>query len=241
MEDYTNKRYGRLVGVRYTGKKDKWRSLVWEWKCDCGSIIEMPANNIKKGLTKSCGCLRVENSIKMLTTHGGTGTYEYGVWKGGRQRVLNPNTEKYSTYSRLGADADILGDFAAFLKEIGYAPKDGKKWTIDRIDNKVGYMKGNIRWALNEDQARNKSMGKDNKTGKVGVRYVEDKRGFGRYTAFWTTLVGNICTKSFAINKYGEEFAFFAACEYRDNQIEILKLSGIHYGVNHGEKYDFIN
>lgn len=34
--------------------------VVWKCKCDCGNIKEVLADELKKGLVKSCGCLRDE-------------------------------------------------------------------------------------------------------------------------------------------------------------------------------------
>ena len=239
MEDHTGKRYGRLVGIRYTGTKTKGRSLIWEWKCDCGSLLYREPQNIKKGSTRSCGCFRSENTVNMRTKHGGVGTYEYGIWKSLRQRVLNTNNKKYKVYSKLLHDTSLIEDFEAFKQEMGPIPDDREKWTVDRIDNKLGYLRGNIRWATNQEQSRNKSLRADNKTGKAGVHVRKDSKGFSGYTASWIGMDGKKESKSYSINKYGEELAFLAACEYRDKQITLLSFCGVKYGHNHGESYDF--
>ena len=47
--------------------------------------------------------------------------------------------------------------FQAFIDYIGLMPSDGQRYTIDRIDNKLGYIPGNVRWATNKTQANNTS------------------------------------------------------------------------------------
>lgn len=57
-----NRRFGRLV-VKKLYRVDKLGSS-WICKCDCGIEIVAYAKNLKKGSTKSCGCLRVETLEK---------------------------------------------------------------------------------------------------------------------------------------------------------------------------------
>lgn len=54
--DLTNKRFGRLV-VQYP-VKIKGEPLRWHCKCDCGNEKDIVPNSLKRGLTKSCGCLQ---------------------------------------------------------------------------------------------------------------------------------------------------------------------------------------
>ena len=57
-KDITGQRFGRLVAVKPTDKRDG-RNIVWELKCDCGDITYVSAGNLRGGDgTKSCGCLK---------------------------------------------------------------------------------------------------------------------------------------------------------------------------------------
>lgn len=42
------------------GKKDKASHQYWICKCDCGNIVEVNSDNLRRGLTQSCGCLHSE-------------------------------------------------------------------------------------------------------------------------------------------------------------------------------------
>lgn len=57
--DLTNQRFGRLI-VLNKGKKDKAQHQFWFCKCDCGNIVEINSDNLRRGLTQSCGCLHSE-------------------------------------------------------------------------------------------------------------------------------------------------------------------------------------
>lgn len=58
-KDLTNQRFGRLVALE-KGKKDKASHQYWICKCDCGNIVEVNSDNLRRGLTQSCGCLHSE-------------------------------------------------------------------------------------------------------------------------------------------------------------------------------------
>lgn len=65
--DLTGQRFGRLVVVErastYYPKHKPWYSQpLWRCKCDCGEEIVTYGNHLKKGSTRSCGCLRSETA-----------------------------------------------------------------------------------------------------------------------------------------------------------------------------------
>lgn len=57
--DLTNKRFGKLLVVKETDKRDSSGSIIWECKCDCGNTTYTSTSNLNTG-TKSCGCLKSE-------------------------------------------------------------------------------------------------------------------------------------------------------------------------------------
>lgn len=71
-----------------------------------------------------------------------------------KQRCYNPKNPKYEHYGGRGIKMcdKWLHDFAAFLADVGPAPK-GK--TLDRKDVDGDYEPGNVRWATHLVQGRN--------------------------------------------------------------------------------------
>lgn len=57
--DLTNQRFGRLIVLK-KGKKDKAQHQYWICQCDCGNTAEINSDNLRRGLTQSCGCLHSE-------------------------------------------------------------------------------------------------------------------------------------------------------------------------------------
>lgn len=65
--DITNKRFGRLIALEvdhvYTDKVGN-TEYYWKCLCDCGNTIVVSGNVLRRGETKSCGCLQSEESAQ---------------------------------------------------------------------------------------------------------------------------------------------------------------------------------
>lgn len=60
--DLVGQRFGRLLVLRLAAPKQSGSKFVtsWECRCDCGVIKDVIASCLKSGMTKSCGCVRVD-------------------------------------------------------------------------------------------------------------------------------------------------------------------------------------
>jgi len=153
---------------------------------------------------------------------------EYITWKNMRSRCNRKPTGR-------GRDAkyqyitvcDRWDNFDNFLEDMGQKPSD--KHTIERLDNTIGYTPDNCVWETLDKQARNHQKRKDNTSGVTGV--VRYKYG---YRALWV-VNGKQRSKAFSSNQLGDELAFFAACECREQMIELLNKKGAGYSPNHGK------
>ena len=56
-EDITGEVYDRLKALRPTDKRDVTGSIVWEFECECGNVIELSVGTFRSGRVHSCGCL----------------------------------------------------------------------------------------------------------------------------------------------------------------------------------------
>ena len=68
--DLTGQRFGRLVAIRPTEKRDSQHLVIWEFQCDCGNIIERTGRQVKRGNTQSCGCLKREMLVQRNISNG---------------------------------------------------------------------------------------------------------------------------------------------------------------------------
>ncbi|MCD8364086.1 MAG: hypothetical protein LUC98_14235 [Lachnospiraceae bacterium] len=63
--DLTGERFGRLTAVEPTEQRYR-SSVMWRCVCDCGKEIVSPADQLKKGHVRSCGCLQDEQRKKNM-------------------------------------------------------------------------------------------------------------------------------------------------------------------------------
>lgn len=67
--DIRGKRFGRL-SVKYLARTTSSNGNArWICKCRCGKVVEVDSQNIRNGLTRSCGCLRSDKVIEQIKTN----------------------------------------------------------------------------------------------------------------------------------------------------------------------------
>lgn len=60
MIEMTGKKFGRLTVLKKAEYKTKARQAHWWCRCECGNELIVNGSSLRRGLTKSCGCLREE-------------------------------------------------------------------------------------------------------------------------------------------------------------------------------------
>jgi hypothetical protein len=61
VKDLSGKRFGRLVVSGLMPERHgATREALWRCRCDCGKTVSVCGTSLRRGRTKSCGCLRVE-------------------------------------------------------------------------------------------------------------------------------------------------------------------------------------
>lgn len=161
IKDITGQRFGRLVVIKYIGSNKEGKAL-WECKCDCGNIIKILGKSLRKGITKSCGCLRNEKSSQRMTKHSMSNTKFYKVWKSLKIRTnskeINNKCYKNINVCDEWSDYNIFYNdmYKSYLEHIKLYGE--KETTIDRIDSTKDYLKDNCRWATYLEQGNNRSQ-----------------------------------------------------------------------------------
>ena len=156
--DLTGKRFGRLIALRYVGLSNHQghqRKARWECRCDCGNKKIVVSQNLRKGHTRSCGCLFIE-MLKARAKHNARHTPEYDSWSHAIQRCENKKNTSWPDYGGRGIKIckEWRHDFKAFLKHVGLKPS--KHHSLDRINNDSDYEPGNVRWSTQKEQNGNK-------------------------------------------------------------------------------------
>lgn len=126
-------------------------------KCDCGNSKKIESYSVKKGLSKSCGCLLKEIISQCNKTHGLSKTSEYKIWKNMKNRCYRTSSKGYKHYGGRGITVckRWLKSFQLFISDVGKRPSP--KHSLGRLDNNKGYKPSNCEWQTDTEQANNKT------------------------------------------------------------------------------------
>lgn len=149
------KRFGDLTVLEECNERDKHGKIVYKCLCNCGNVTYVKGNNLRRGNTNSCGCLKHKPN-KHNFKHGKTPTRLYRILKGMKDRCYNNKLMYYKNYGARGIKIcdEWLNDFMAFYD---WAMSNGynDNLTIDRIDVNGNYEPNNCRWVDLKTQQNN--------------------------------------------------------------------------------------
>lgn len=197
------KKFAELT-VLYECGKDKNKQVLWMCECSCGNKTEVTSYRLNKGITRSCGCLRikaaVENSKNLgesNKTHGMSRTRIYKIHRGMKDRCLKPNDMHFHHYGGRGITVcdEWRNDFMNFYN---WSMKNGYNddLSIDRIDVNGNYEPSNCRWATNQEQGRNK---RDNRY----ITYEGETKTLVEWSEIFKIKAGTLIAR---IDRYGMTF-----------------------------------
>ena len=166
----------KLIGEtwrKYPTEKSTQLATYGLFECQyCGKEWECVVQSIKTGNTISCGCQRKG----INKTHGLRSNKFYQTWYGMLQRCTDPKNKGYKDYGARGITVCEewlnVSNFVAWCEET-YPNLEG--YTLDRIDNDLGYNPENCRWADKTTQNINQRIQKNNTSGYVGVSWDKSK------------------------------------------------------------------
>lgn len=149
-KDLTGIKFGKLTPTSLLEER-KGGYRYWICKCECGNIKEVRSGHLLKGYTQSCGC----NWHKKNKNHSNWQGYEEisldffnTIIRGAKSRNIEFDVtieylwELFIKQKRRCALSGLPLYFSTTRKN-----KNKKKTvSVDRIDSKKGYVKGNIQW-----------------------------------------------------------------------------------------------
>lgn len=153
------RKFGRLT-VLERGPTDRNRERTYICACDCGNLTPpIKGSNLRRGTSRSCGCLQADRVRETSRKHGMSHTRIYKVWAGMKDRCTRPGANRYHRYGGRGIKVcrEWSDSFQAFYDYVSKLPHFGEEGrSLDRIDNEGDYEPGNVRWATAEEQAGNR-------------------------------------------------------------------------------------
>jgi hypothetical protein len=160
--DLAGQTFGRLTVIERVAHIPRPH---WLCRCECGTERIVRADNLRRGLTRSCGCFHREQWIASVSTHGHLRNGEvhplYWTWASMHQRCRNPNHARGTRWMHYGGRGITVCErwggrdgFAHFIADMGERPD---RHTLDRVDPDGNYEPGNCRWATYREQNLNRS------------------------------------------------------------------------------------
>ena len=132
--------------------------LYWLCECQCGNRVIVRGTQLRRGMTRSCGCLRddARKGNQHARKHGLWATPEWQAWSSMRRRCYEPGTTGYERYGGRGIKVCERWRyfFEDFLADMG--PRPSPKHSLDRINVDGDYEPGNCRWATSKEQNQNR-------------------------------------------------------------------------------------
>jgi len=170
--DWSGRRFGQWTVLRRAHGK------FWLCQCDCGEQREVYRSSLAKGVSTSCGCLRVSVTRERSTRHGESDSPLHVIWQGMRKRCSNPNAAAYRYYGERGITICERWDvYENFRDDMGASYRPGL--TIERINVNGHYEPDNCTWIERGQQAVNRRVTVFIDTPKGRMHLAEAERAFG--------------------------------------------------------------
>ena len=231
-KDITGQKFGRLTVLKqaedYIFPKGQ-KATQWECQCDCGNKIIVIGNSLKRGFTKSCGCLHNETSVingknnKKYNTYDLSGNFGIGYTSKGEQFYFDlEDYDKIKDYYWAVNDKGYLSanKNTIFLHRLIINLND-TSWIYNRVDhknhNKLDNQKFNLRVVTPSQNTMNSNLRSDNKTGVKGVLWNNKNNnwyvqigigGKNKYLGSYKNFDDAVKARKEAEEKYFGEFSY---------------------------------
>jgi hypothetical protein len=138
-ENLVGRRFGRLTVLEQSESRAYRRR--WKCACDCGAEADVATDTLKRGKTKSCGCLSrdMADTRRALVTAAGKGTKPPEFWS---WRALVTSGTVPVDGVTVAVDPAWL-DYDTFAADVGKRPEGA---SLERIDDSLPFGKANSRW-----------------------------------------------------------------------------------------------
>jgi len=147
MVDISGERFGYYTVINKLEKENNNRGAIWQVVCDCGNVREVLSYHLRSGESKSCGdCLEHHNWKGVGEMSGNDFA---NIRRGAEKRNMIFDISKeyvWDLYLKQDKKCALTGLDIRFVRGYENHRKAAKTASLDRINSKLGYVKGNVQW-----------------------------------------------------------------------------------------------
>ena len=92
IKDLTNQKFNKLTALYPIESNTAHKQ--WHCKCDCGNECDVESSRLIAGVTKSCGCLKVEAATKTILQYAGKNKKNIIGFRFGKLLVIEETNER---------------------------------------------------------------------------------------------------------------------------------------------------
>lgn len=256
--DLIGQQFGRLKVISQVKKHCKGKQhcrTAWECQCECGNVIVTLSTSLVRGLTKSCGCYRIDFRQSGYEEIGGSYWSKIICVSKSLGREVNISKQYvWDLYLNQDKKCNLSGVPIHFAKR--YHGKYDQTASIDRIDSDKGYIENNIqivhkdinrmKWSIPQEEFIEWSklivdnQGKIYSPTDITIEKRDEKKGWKGYGnisgRYWNQLRQNAQDRGITFDiDIKETWELFLSQQGR------CKLSGYPLCFQHAGEQNFCN